>query len=191
MVDPEQRRLDLAEAVWRVIRREGLEGASVRAIAREADLSMGSVRHYFSSQSEMRAFAMRLVMDRVTERLDRLGTSRTPRARAEAMLLELLPLDEDRQAEDEVWLAFAARSLVDPALQPLRDEGYDQIRAICRRCVRLLMGDGQRREVELETDRLFALLDGLAVHAAMRPDHTDPKLMRRVLAHHLDTIEAR
>ena len=47
VVDPEERRRDLAEAVWRVVRRDGLERASVREVAREAGVSMGSLRHYF------------------------------------------------------------------------------------------------------------------------------------------------
>jgi Uncharacterized protein conserved in bacteria len=56
VVDPAERRRELAEAVWRVIRRDGLEQASVRNVAREADLSMGSLRHYFATQSELMAF---------------------------------------------------------------------------------------------------------------------------------------
>lgn len=189
VVDPEQRRIDLAEAVWRVIRRDGLAGASVRAIARESRLSMGSVRHYFATQSELRIFAMRLVMERIHERIGRLRDRPNPSATAEAILLELLPLDADRQAENEVWLAFTARAMVDPSLQPLRDEGYDQLRAICQRCVAILVaGERSARELDVETDRLFALLDGLAVHAAMRPEHTDAKRMRGVLSRHLDLI---
>ena len=62
VVDPVERRRFLAQAVWRVVRREGLERASVREVAREAGVSMGSLRHYFSSQSELLIFAMRMVI---------------------------------------------------------------------------------------------------------------------------------
>jgi AcrR family transcriptional regulator len=64
LVDPDQRRSELALAVWTVIRRDGLQRASVRNVAREAGLSMGSLRHYFGSQSELLCFAMQLVGDR-------------------------------------------------------------------------------------------------------------------------------
>ena len=48
------------------------------------------------------------------------------------MLAELLPLDDERRAENEVWLAFWSRVMVDPALRDLNDEGYDALRAGCR-----------------------------------------------------------
>jgi AcrR family transcriptional regulator len=189
VVDPVERRTDLAAAVWRVIRRDGLDHASVRVVAREAGLSMGSLRHYFGSQSEMLVFAMRMVMERIEQRLAALQLPDDPRRAAETVLAELLPLDAERQAENEVWLAFTARALVDPELRALRDEGYDLLRSGCRRWVQQLVPPGTSApDVDLETDRLFALLDGLAVHAAMRPNQATTERLTAVLNHHLDQI---
>ncbi|MGG7655293.1 TetR/AcrR family transcriptional regulator [Kocuria rosea] len=189
VVDPDERRKDLAEAVWRVVRRDGLERASVREVAREAGVSMGSLRHYFGSQSELLIFAMRMVIERIEERVASLPLSEDPRQDAERVLSELLPLDHQRQMENEVWLAFTARSLVDPALRALRDEAYDALRAACRRWISRLLPPG-RSELEVETDRLFALLDGLAVHAAMRPVEASPERLLAVLNYHLDGVTA-
>lgn len=191
MVDPVERRKLLAQAVWRVVRREGLERASVREVAREAGVSMGSLRHYFGSQSELLIFAMRMVIDRIEDRVAALQQSDDPRQAAEQVLAELLPLDPERQAENEVWLAFTARALVDPQLRALRDEAYDLLRDACRRWVRLLLPRGASElDIDLEAERLFALLDGLAVHAAMRPEQTNPDGLLAVLNHHLDQITA-
>jgi len=52
-----------------VIRLDGLEHASVRNVAREAGLSMGALRHYFATQSELLCFAMQLVGDRARARI--------------------------------------------------------------------------------------------------------------------------
>ena len=65
IVDHDKQRLLVAEAAWRVIRRDGMEQASVRKIAEEAGISPGSMRHYFSTQSELLLYAMTLVSDRV------------------------------------------------------------------------------------------------------------------------------
>jgi len=184
-----ERRRELAEAVWRVIRRDGLEYASVRNVAREAGLSMGSLRHYFSTQSELLIFALQMVIERIEGRLAKLDPDAEPRQAAERFLSELLPLDAERRAENEVWLAYTARAQVDPALRALRDEGYDLLRRACFRCTVALAGP--RSDNDLEADRLFALLDGLAVHVAMRPDHASPDRVQAVLARHLDELAAR
>lgn len=186
LVDPVERRRELAEAVWRVVRRDGIEGASVREVAREAGLSTGSLRHYFASQSELLTFAMRMVMEQIEARVAALERPEDPLQAAGLVLAELLPLDAERQAENQVWLAFTARALVDPALRQLRDEAYDRLRWACEGWVTQLLPGAPDRLVHLETERLFALVDGLAVHAAMRPSPADQLLA--VLQHHLSAI---
>lgn len=188
-MDAVERRREIAEAVWRVIVREGLDRVSVRSVAREAGVSMGSLRHYFLTQAELLSFAMRTVMDRIERRLAALTLPDDPRAAAEAALAELLPLDSERAVENEVWLAFTARAMVDPGLRAVRDEAHDGLRSGCQRWVRQLVPDGTSpARVELEIDRLFALLDGLAVHAAVRPQEAASGRLTAVLHHHLDAI---
>ncbi|WP_433472583.1 TetR/AcrR family transcriptional regulator [Spirillospora sp. CA-142024] len=189
VVDPVERRRELAEAVWRVILRDGLERASVRNVAREAGLSMGSLRHYFGTQDELLAFALGMVIERIESRIAALAPQADPRRRAELVLAELLPMDAERRAENEVWLAFTARALVDPDLRALRERGRAQLRAGCLRLVEDLLGpEAAREDVDLETERLHALLDGLAVHASTRPDLYGPELMTAVMSRHLDRL---
>lgn len=176
--------------MWRVVRRDGLDRASVRNVAREAGLSMGSLRHYFATQSELMVFTFRMITDRIETRIMALDTAAGPRRRAELVLAELLPMDAERRAENEVWFAFTARAMVDPELRALRDTGYDKLREGCRALIRgLAEVDQAGPDVELETDRLHALVDGLAVHAAMRPDVTTRDRMGTVIAHHLDELQ--
>ncbi|TCN30549.1 TetR family transcriptional regulator [Kribbella orskensis] len=188
-MDPVERRTELVEAVLRVVRRDGLEQASVRNVAREAGLSMGSLRHYFVSQTELMVFAFRTVIDRIESRLARLEPEPDPRRRAERVLAELLPLDDDRRAENEVWLAFTSRALVDPALRALRDEGYDALRAGCRAMLTDLSAAGLApADVPAEAERLHAWLDGLAVHAAMRADSYTAEKLTAAITYHLDAL---
>ena len=192
VVDAEVRRRELAEAVWRGIRRDGLERASVRNIASEAGLSMGSLRHYFGTQAELLAFAMRLVAERVHRRIEGLDLSASgPRQAVEGVLAEVLPLDDERRAEAEVWLALTGRALVDPGLRALRDEAYDLLHELCRQSVAALVDAGEAGnvlDVGLETERLYAVIDGLAVHAVVRPGRLTPEEATAVLALHLDSL---
>jgi AcrR family transcriptional regulator len=185
MVDHLTRRQELAEAVWRVIRRGGLPAATVRAVAAESGWSAGAVRHYFGSQADLLTFTMRLVADRVRARVTAVPVGDVPRRWAERVLFELLPLDADRAAENEVWLAFhaAARSHADMAA--VREETYEAIRGLCRSVALALAPAGP---ADVLTRELNALLDGLALHAALFPDRWSASQLRRVLRDYLDRL---
>jgi AcrR family transcriptional regulator len=192
-VDPERRRAELAEAVWTVIRRDGLQRASVRNVAREAGLSMGSLRHYFATQAELLCFAMQLVGERARARVRAIEPADDPRETAERLLQELVPLDEERRAEAEVWLAFTGHALVDPDQRAIHQRIHDELDGACATAVTLLADAGLvpgDLDVALEAARLHAILDGLAVHAVMRPERVPPSRITAVIAHHLDTLQA-
>jgi AcrR family transcriptional regulator len=187
IVDHEQRRRELAEAVWRVIRRNGVDGASVRTVAQEAGWSAGALRHYFKTQSELLGFAIELAAERIRERVAALELADDPRRAVEQLLSELLPLDDERRAENEVWLAFTARSLIDPELRARHAAIDDELRAACMRAVEMLgLPPGRTRVVEAE--RLHAVLDGLALHGAMRPERLAPRRITAVLRRQLDEL---
>jgi AcrR family transcriptional regulator len=189
-VDHEQRRRELAEAVWRVIRRTGVDGASVRTVAQEAGWSAGALRHYFRTQSELLDFAIELAAERIRQRVGALELADNPRRAVEQLLSELLPLDDERCAENEVWLAFTARALIDPELRVRHAEIDDALHAASLRAVEML-GLPPGREKGLEAERLHALLDGLALHGAMRPERLPPRRIISVLGRHLDELEGK
>ncbi|MGY6651085.1 TetR family transcriptional regulator C-terminal domain-containing protein [Amycolatopsis sp. TRM77291] len=195
IVDPGARRLEIAEAVFRVIQRDGLAQASLRSVAEEAGLAIGSVRHYFRGHDELIVFAMRSLRDRLEARLlghlpDLLDPA-TPRSRrreiTEELLGELLPLTEQTRAETDVWLAFSAAAKNRPDLAEEAVRMYEGVRALVRRVL-----DGANEagglldglDLAVETERLAALLDGLALSTG----RTSPELMRTVLRRHLESL---
>jgi AcrR family transcriptional regulator len=182
VVDHDARREELAGALWRVVMRDGIEAASVRRVAAEAGWSTGSLRHYFDSQAALLAFAMELVIDRVTLRVEAVSATDTPREIAERALQEVLPLDDERRAEMQVWLAFTTRSFVDPELRELRDRAHAGVRTLCEGAARLVGAS------PLDAQRLHALVDGLALHAVLDPATTTPARQRALLAAELDAI---
>ncbi|GAA1264653.1 TetR/AcrR family transcriptional regulator [Kitasatospora nipponensis] len=186
VVDPDARRTAVAQAVWRLIRRRGLEGVSVRTVAAEAGLSAGALRHYFADQAEVLTFAMQLVIDRVRARLEALAPDPDPAVAVRQVVEELLPLDAERLAEAEVWLAFTARAQSEPGLRAVRDLSYELLQELCRQLVAALLPAGVADgELAVEAERLYALVDGLVVHRVIRPDRATPELLRGVVARHL------
>ncbi|MEU4803130.1 TetR family transcriptional regulator C-terminal domain-containing protein [Actinosynnema sp. NPDC023587] len=190
VVDADSRRV-VAEAVFRVVRAHGLEQASLRTVAEEAGLAIGSVRHYFTDHDELLVFALEELARRVERRvLDRVGqihaagTSAGRRAGVADLLGELVPLDPDRRDESVVRLEFSRAARTRPAPAPGARRLHDGTRLIARRVLeRIGVPD-----VAVEAERLAALLDGLAVHAVLQPDLTTPDVIRAVLSRHLDAL---
>jgi hypothetical protein len=153
---------------------------------------MGSLRHYFATQSELLCFAMQLVGDRARARVRALQPAADPRATAERLLQELVPLDDERRAESEVWLAFTGHALVDPGQRAIHQRIHDELNGACATALTLLADAGlppANLDIRLEAARLHALLDGLAVHAVTRPEQVPPERIKAVIARHLDTLQ--
>ncbi|WP_121008216.1 TetR/AcrR family transcriptional regulator [Saccharothrix australiensis] len=188
VVDAEARRRVVAEAVFRVVRAQGLDQASLRNVAEEAGLAVGSVRHYFADHDELLAFALEELVGRVDRRVmarvARVRAASTPEERfagVEGLLGELLPLDPDRHDEAVIWLEFSHAARTRPALRPAARRIHEGIRMVVGR----VLASAGVPDVPVETERLAALLDGLAVDAVLQPDLTTPDLMRAVLRRHL------
>ncbi|MEC3979414.1 TetR/AcrR family transcriptional regulator [Amycolatopsis sp. H20-H5] len=199
IVDSAARRIEIAEAVYRVIRRDGLAQASLRGVAVEAGLVVGSIRHYFVSHDELILFAVRILVERVLVRLyahvEELKAPASTREKrmelTERLLGELLPLDAERLAETEVWLAFSAVARTKPKLAEDTAKVPKGTRALVKRLLTEAARGGnliKKLDVDLETERLAVLLEGLAMAATDRPEHTSPELMVRVLRRHLDSL---
>jgi AcrR family transcriptional regulator len=184
IVDHDARRAELADAAWAVVRREGVEQASVRTVAAEARCSPGSLRHYFPSQAALLTAVLQVVIDRIEARLTELDRDPDPRRAARQVLHELLPLDAPRRAENEVWLAFTARALVDPSLRRMHVSVDEALRSAC-------VGVADSLGVadpEVEGERLHAVVDGLCVHAALNGERLPADRIRAVADRHLDSL---
>jgi AcrR family transcriptional regulator len=62
---PRDRRIEVANAAWRVIVREGLDRTSMRAIAQELGATTGVVTHYFRDKEALILFALERVFEHV------------------------------------------------------------------------------------------------------------------------------
>ncbi len=195
IVDHDARREEIAQALWRVVRRDGMRAASVRTVAAEAGWSAGAVRYYFPDQDGLIAFAMDLVSRRVTERITAIEPSGTPIEIALRYLEEVIPLDIERRAEFDIWLSFTAQAQAESGASVLRDllTPINQgLRELCERLIVSLSEAGVLRPnlaLDVETERLHAIVDGLSLHAAVQPIASTPDRVREVLRAHFQELE--
>lgn len=172
-IDRDARKAHLAEAVWHVIRSRGIGAVSVRSVAQQAGVVVGSLRHVFPTRAELLEFSAELMVQRATDRIRAVAEADDPQQYALQVLKHLLPLEPDSRAELEVNLALIAESPALPELVPIRDHAYIQLREVCARLVGLLAGRARDPQVEQEARRLHAIVDGLAIHLLIEPPSAD------------------
>ncbi|QKE83910.1 TetR family transcriptional regulator C-terminal domain-containing protein [Arthrobacter sp. NEB 688] len=196
VVDHAARRELIADALLAVVRRDGVGAVSVRTVAAEAGLSVGSMRNTAASQDELVAFAMRVVADRVGQRVAaRVGgwdAARVPSTDDLADLCgEVLPLDAERRAEAAVWLELVTLARTDTRLAEVSGQAHAGIRTLVDRVVGALLPAGDTARHEAEAVRLHALLDGLTLHVVLHPGATDVTAVRAVVRDHLAGLATR
>jgi AcrR family transcriptional regulator len=194
IVDHEERRSELAAAVWRLASREGVEAITVRRVAAEAGWSTGALVHYFGDKEELIRFAFELTADRVARRFDAAAARLSdPLELARTMLVEALPLDRERRTEVRLWFAFLGLALTRPTLGAAQRDAY---RAWRRRLAAALL-DAQERgdltpdiDCEREATALIALADGLAVQASFEPRALPPSRQLELVDEQLARLRA-
>ena len=194
LIDQDSRRHEIAHAVWRIVVRDGVSAVSIRDVAAEAGLAVGSVRHVFSTKAELLEYSMALVHQRTRERVQPHFAIKDPRKAAEAVLAELLPLDDQRRMEMAVNMAVVAESPSHPVLRRVALDAQQALADACAAVLARLHSENVvPSDVDLgyETERLHALVDGLALHA-LTADQKDlrPKVILGVLRKHLSTLES-
>lgn len=180
-VDHEQRRREIAEATWRAIDELGVEGTTMRAIAERAGCTTGRLTHYFERREDMLVAALRTAHERAGERMLRAVRGSTGRDALRAVLLEALPLDDERRAEWRVWLTFWAEAIGIDALQREHERRYAEWRSLVLDLVRSAAPERSRDEAVRIADVLIATVDGLGVEASVVPGAATSRRARRVI----------
>lgn len=188
-VDHDQRRGELSQAVWRVVRERGLEGLTMRSVAAAAGCTTGRVAHYFRDKNALLTHARDVMHRRMAARIDALPPLPDARAKLHAVLLEGLPLDEDRALGSTVWAHFLLAARTDPELRAqhtVRHEAWARRLTGLLRDVYAEAGAPPPDDLDVRVRALIACLDGLALSAVATPDAYPPDLVARVIEKQLD-----
>jgi AcrR family transcriptional regulator len=166
-VDHEQRRRLLAEAVFAVIGTRGFEAVSLRDVAEQAGVSMGTVQHYFPTKRQMLLFALTHMRERVLARLQAaVAALRAPTRRdlIRAATAAMLPVDPAGREEACVNIAFFSAATVTPAYAEQLRDGYGRILTVSVANFREASRLGELRDgvdPDVEAPALYFLTQGL------------------------------
>lgn len=185
------RRLEVTQAAWQVIVREGLDRTSTRAIAKELGSSTGVVTHYFRDKDELMLFALERVFENLHRDLKASVEGYQGIKRLEQMILAALPLEPNSLDGWQVWVAFLGYAIGREKLMQEHQKRYELLRQIIYReladlqAAKLIEDD---LDLNLEAKALIALVDGIGTGVVINPQQFDRDRQRYLIQRHIRTI---
>lgn len=193
MAKHEDRRLEVSEAAWRVIVREGLDRTSMRAIAQEMGCTTGVVTHYFRNKEELIRFALDQVGERLQIMMQSAIEAVTGTNRLVAMLSAFLPLDQERKDILKVWVAFLGYAVGREALMVEHQQSAAQLRDVIVQELNTLQSERLIRadvKPEIEANALLALVNGLSLDALIQASNLSPEQQQWFIQRHVNQLLA-
>lgn len=174
IVDHQQRRNEICDAVLSLIAETGTRAVTTRAAASAAGWSTGAVSHYFPNRDELMLGAFRRAAHLQGVELKRLlsAPDLDPMEKLHATIESTLPLDARRIALTRVFLDYYAET---NAIEKTHDEVKKYLsnwRSVVSRIIDECRLEGlisTNRSSEVLAIELVALTDGLAMHGLMDP----------------------
>jgi TetR/AcrR family transcriptional regulator, transcriptional repressor of bet genes len=182
IVDHEKRRDEIAMVACRVVAEGGFDQATIVRIAREAGYTTGMVAHYFDTKQDIIIAALRLMLRRIDERLQRNSESERPDLLT--LLMEMLPVDEERFIECAFWTAFWGQVTADKRLKRINSWLHREYQRLFERCLSRAWPEWPRWPAEARDSVLrsvITFINGLTASAvASRGDWPAEKQVEQV-----------
>ena len=189
---PQQdRRIEVSEAVWKVIVREGLDRTSIRAIARELDCTTGVVTHYFRDKQELILFALDRVTEKLQQAMQKVAEQPVSVDRLVEMLCAFLPLDNKRQEILKVWVAFLGYAVGRESLMLEHQASAGELREVIMQELKALQSAKKIRQdidVGVEANSLLALVNGIALDSLIQKNCLNSQQQKMVIQRYFDGI---
>ncbi len=191
IVDHDAERERLAAAACRTIARVGLDGATLRAIANEAQCSTAPLVHYFGDKNQLMIHALRQAARQTGLRMLDVHGREKGRSALRGMAAEGLPLDKLRQDEWRVWLCFWGQSVSGVDLVAEQIQRYTGWRRLFVAVFLQTQADGglaRDVDAESEAELLVAFIDGIGIQAIFEPKRFSKRRQLELLDAHLDRL---
>jgi AcrR family transcriptional regulator len=183
-VDHKERREAFLAAAYRTIKKRGIDGVTIRAVAREAGFTTGALVHYVDSKDKLLVqsseFAARDVRDDMES-----AESLPDKVEALRQVLYLaLPSDDDKRGNWNFWLGFWERSTHNAAVRRVTHLRYAEWLTRTERLIEAAQSSGRVTpdiDVHMAARSVVALIDGIATQALRSGTGMSPKDQRALI----------
>ncbi|WP_344636556.1 TetR/AcrR family transcriptional regulator [Kitasatospora cystarginea] len=193
-VDHEERRRQIAEALLRIADTQGLQSASMRAVAAEAGVSLRLVQYYFTTKQALLLDALARLGTQLQARMESwiraAGSPPTPRSIVTAILSSILPTDPESRRITRTYAAYYTLVLNDPELVGKHGTSQpDLLEGFLAKQLRAAQQAGEiapDRDPEMTAAGLLAMVNGLG-SSVLGYQRTGEAALA-ILNHHLDEL---
>ncbi|EZH66463.1 hypothetical protein DH09_11055 [Bacillaceae bacterium JMAK1] len=190
-VDHHQRKQMIAKAAMKLIEQKGAEATTLRDIAKEVGLSLGSIQYYFPKQSDLYQFTMETLFQRTKQRMNEVepnGTSAFDYA--VQMIVQYIQVgDQEQRMENAIWIQFAVME------QEENKELYQRFTTIYREFLETVFAQLQEGDclkegldLEIEIKKLEIYTDGLILNAISKLNGFSQTEIETYVRHYLAHI---
>lgn len=178
------KRQEIAEAAWTVISERGIDGASMRAIARKAGYTTGAIVHYFENKDELLEYVIHHQSERFAESLVELQAQGDVVASIRELTINSIPIDSENLKRSSGWQSFLTTAENNPriasTIRNIIASNIEKLTALVKR------GQGQgviRNDLEASelADQLNAFTEGIVRIAPIEYDRLTAERLRRLV----------
>lgn len=173
------RRAELIAATLRVIARDGVRGATVREISKEADVTQGLIRYYFKTKDELIAAAYETYMGDLVRMADEASRGKATATKRLADFIRVsLEAPVTSHASVAIWAGFFETLLHDSAMTASHNRSYDLLRLHLKQLIADVQSENGCPTDEATLRRYSiagnAILDGLWLEGGALPEAFKP-----------------
>ena len=191
IVDHEAQREIFSQAAMRLIARDGLEGVTMRAVANEAELSYGSLFHYFDSKDDLLKHAIRQLTSSQTYRVNEYVSQFSGLKALEHLLCDDAIINESSRDAWIVWMTFQYKVALQPSFAEMHSELID---GWLERITQLLSDAQQAGEINATLDikteamAVWAFSAGVGQLGLLHPESLPAELQKQLITSYLDKL---
>jgi len=183
-VDHNQRREAFLKAAYRIIKKHGFAGVTVRAVAKEAGFTTGALVHYVDSMDQLLVEASEYAAREVRDRMLAAEALDDPLISLREVLYLALPSDEDKRGNWNYFLGFWERSVYNAAVRKVTHLRY---REWLKRTAGLIRRARSAGDLPDDIDvtgaarASVALIDGIAIQVLRSGQPLSPREQRALV----------
>jgi TetR/AcrR family transcriptional repressor of bet genes len=179
------RRTQIREAAYRLIARNGFYGTTLRDVAAAAEVSKGTIHHYYDNKLSMLTDTLVYVSERNLARMERAASAVSGgEAKLRALIRASICVDaQEAKDAQAVWIWAMAESIGSEVVHAVVQERRGAFQSLILGTLRQFEGAERCRPATLDSlaAKLDAFLDGIETHKATGERRIDPALAELVL----------